>query len=156
MLEHEFQSAKAGSWPLSIVFADLDRFKLVNDTYGHPAGDAVLVATAQLIVAVMRDEDCVARYGGEEFVIVLPGTGADAARNVCERLLARLRATQHAVGGGMIRATASLGLATHCAMTPFTDVAQLIQAADRCVYAAKKAGRDRLVCFTPAAVAATA
>jgi diguanylate cyclase (GGDEF)-like protein len=146
VLEKEFQGAVAGGWPLSIVFADLDRFKDVNDTYGHPAGDEVLIGTARLFLEVLRDSDCVARYGGEEFVIVLPGLAADAARNVCERLLARLRACQHAVAGGTIRVTASLGVATHAANTPYARVSDLIEAADRCVYAAKKGGRDRLVC----------
>jgi diguanylate cyclase (GGDEF)-like protein len=149
VLAKEFQSSVAGGWPLSIVFADLDRFKLVNDTYGHPAGDTVLVETAKLILEVTRDTDCVARYGGEEFVIVLPGLGADAADRVCERLLARLRATQHVLVGALIRATASLGRATHSTSTPFASVADLIAAADRCVYAAKKSGRDRLVSFNP-------
>jgi diguanylate cyclase (GGDEF)-like protein len=146
VLEKEFQGAVAGGWPLSIVFADLDRFKDVNDTYGHPAGDEVLIGTARLFLEVLRDTECVARYGGEEFVIVLPGLAADAARSVCERLLARLRACPHAVAGGTIRVTASLGLATHAANTPYARVGDMIEAADRCVYAAKKGGRDRLVC----------
>lgn len=146
VLEREFQGAVAGGWPLSIVFADLDRFKDVNDTYGHPAGDEVLIGTARLFLEVLRDTDCVARYGGEEFVIVLPGLAADAARSVCERLLERLRACPHAVAGGTIRVTASLGIATHAANTPYARVSDLIEAADRCVYAAKKRGRDRLVC----------
>ena len=154
VLEKEFQGAVTGGWPLSIVFADLDRFKDVNDTYGHPAGDEVLIGTARLFLEVLRDTDCVARYGGEEFVIVLPGLAADAARSVCERLLARLRAWPHAVAGGTIHVTASLGLATHAANTPFTRVSDMIEAADRCVYAAKKGGRDRLVCSSLGAAAA--
>jgi diguanylate cyclase (GGDEF)-like protein len=147
VLAKEFQSATAGGWPLSVVFVDLDRFKLVNDTYGHPAGDAVLVGTAKLLLDVVRDTDCVARYGGEEFVIVFPGLDSALAEKVCERLLTRLREAQHAITTAVIRSTASLGLATHSAGTPFASVAQLIEAADRSVYAAKKGGRDRLVRF---------
>ncbi len=156
VLRREFDSAVAGGWPLSIVFVDLDRFKHVNDTYGHPTGDAVLTATAQLFVEVLRDSDCVARYGGEEFLIVLPGLATDPAVKVCERLLARVRNLQHPVPGGSIRVTASLGLATLTMKARFARVADLIEAADRCVYAAKKAGRDRLVCFNQTAIAASA
>ena len=151
LLRKEFESSAAGGWPLSIVFADLDRFKRVNDTYGHPTGDSVLVETAQLFLAAVRDSDYVARYGGEEFVIVLPGLGVEGATIVCERVLSALRSARHRVAGGSIRVTASLGLATHDAATPFHRVSDMIEAADRCVYAAKKAGRDRLVCHDPTA-----
>ena len=84
-----------GGWPLSIVFADLDRFKRVNDTYGHPTGDSVLVETARLFLAAVRDSDYVARYGGEEFVIVLPGLAIEGAKIVCERILTALRSARH-------------------------------------------------------------
>jgi diguanylate cyclase (GGDEF)-like protein len=132
---------------LSIVFADLDHFKRVNDTYGHPAGDAVLTATAKVILDVVRDTDFVARYGGEEFIILFPGLGAEGARKIAERLLARLRSVKHAVAGGTLVMTASLGLATLLPGAPFGSAAELLEAADRCVYAAKRRGRDRLVAF---------
>ena len=156
ILRREFDNAAAGGWPLSIVFADLDRFKLVNDTYGHPTGDSVLIESARLFLGAVRDSDFVARYGGEEFVIVLPGLAADGAKHVCERILARLRGSQHPVAGGTIRVTASLGLATHAPHAPFARVTDMIEAADRCVYAAKKAGRDRLVSCNPKAIPAAA
>ncbi len=143
--QKEFRSASAGRWPLSIVFVDLDRFKLINDTHGHAAGDVVLQSTARILVDVTRDSDIVARYGGEEFVILLPGTSSEAAQLVCQRLLARLRTAEHRIGAAQLRATASLGLATHGAGTTFPGVNELLQAADRCVYAAKQSGRDRLV-----------
>lgn len=154
VLGREFESSTAGRWPLSIVFADLDRFKQVNDTHGHPTGDSVLIETARLFLGAVRDTDYVARYGGEEFVIVLPGLAADAAKVVCERILTKLRAARHQVAGGTIRVTASLGLATHDNNSRFAAVSDLIEAADRCVYAAKKGGRDRLVSFNPTAAAA--
>jgi diguanylate cyclase (GGDEF)-like protein len=156
LLENEFQGATAGGWPLSIVFVDLDRFKHVNDTYGHPAGDMVLVATAKLILAAVRDTDCVARYGGEEFMIILPGIEMKDAQIVCVRLLKRLRSTRHALADGEVTVTASLGLATHSPSAPFPNVAQFIDAADRSVYAAKQAGRDRLICHDANAWAHTA
>ncbi len=145
VLEHEFVAASRGNWPLSIVFVDLDRFKLINDTYGHPAGDAVLTATAKVLLSAARQTDCVARYGGEEFVLVLPGLAQDDAEVVCERLLTSLRLARHRVADAMLRVTASLGLATHSVQSPFRSVAHLIEAADRAVYMAKKAGRDRMV-----------
>jgi diguanylate cyclase (GGDEF)-like protein len=155
VLDAEFRSAVAGGWPLSIVFADLDRFKQVNDTYGHPAGDAVLIATANIILDVVRDTDCVARYGGEEFIIILPGLGSDGAKKIGERLLARLRSAHHEVAGGTVIATASLGLATHHPATPFESAAKLLEAADRSVYAAKRQGRNRLVSYDPKELPAT-
>jgi diguanylate cyclase (GGDEF)-like protein len=147
VLANEFNSAVEGRWPLSVVFADLDRFKQVNDTYGHPAGDTVLIEIAKLILEVVRASDCVARYGGEEFLMILPGTGVEDAQKVCERLLKRLRATRHVFAAGTLNVTASLGLATLSPSTPFPSVFSLIEAADRSVYAAKRAGRDRLVCY---------
>jgi len=150
-LNREFGNAVAGRWPLSIVFADLDRFKQVNDTHGHPTGDSVLIETARLFMSALREGDYVARYGGEEFVIVLPGVGTDEAVAVCDRILMKLRDARHQVAGGSIRVTASLGLATMDASVGFKRASDLIEAADRCVYAAKRAGRDRLVCFNPTA-----
>jgi diguanylate cyclase (GGDEF)-like protein len=147
VLANEFNSAVEGRWPLSVVFADLDRFKQVNDTYGHPAGDTVLIEIAKLLLEVVRASDCVARYGGEEFLMILPGTGVEDAQKVCERLLKRLRATRHVFAAGTLNVTASLGLATLSPSTPFPSVFSLIEAADRSVYAAKRAGRDRLVCY---------
>ena len=152
-LQKEFQASISGGWPLSIVFADLDRFKQVNDTYGHRAGDTVLIATEKLILEVVRDTDVVARYGGEEFVIILPGLATKEAEAVCERLLKSLRNTRHAVAAGHLTVTASLGLATHSASTPFRSVAEIIEAADRSVYMAKKAGRDQLICHESRRVA---
>jgi diguanylate cyclase (GGDEF)-like protein len=145
MLRREFQAATTGSWPLSVVFVDLDRFNGINETYGHEAGDSVLVATAKSIASVARDTDCVARYGGEEFVIVLPGVGSPGAEIFCQRLIARLRSTLHPIRGTMVIVTASVGLATHTPKTPFQRASHLINAADRSVYVAKKSGRDRLV-----------
>ena len=156
LLRREFESSTKGGWPLSIVFVDLDRFKRVNDTYGHPTGDSVLVETARMFVDTVRDSDYVGRYGGEEFVIVLPGLASEGAQIVCERILVRLRGARHHVAGGSIRVTASLGLATHDPAAPFNQVSDMIEAADRCVYAAKKAGRDRLVCHDPTAPAQSA
>jgi diguanylate cyclase (GGDEF)-like protein len=155
VLDVEFRSALAGGWPLSVVFADLDRFKQVNDTYGHPAGDAVLIATADIILDAVRDTDCVARYGGEEFVIIFPGLGSEGAKKIGERILARLRSAHHEVTGGTVVATASLGLATHGPGAPFESAAKLLEAADRSVYAAKRQGRNRLVTYDPKDLPAT-
>jgi len=150
VLDSEFRSAVVGGWPLSIVFADLDNFKRVNDTYGHAAGDAVLPATANIIRDVVRETDCVARYGGEEFIIILPGLGADGTRKIAERLLEALRSFHHPVAGGTLIMTASLGIATQQPGEPFDTAAELLNAADRSVYAAKRRGRDRLVTFDAA------
>jgi diguanylate cyclase (GGDEF)-like protein len=143
----ELERAIAEGTPLSLIFADLDHFKQVNDTYGHPAGDAVLVTTANLLVGSVRATDCVARYGGEEFVIIIPGLDSTGAERIADRILLRMRTTRHEVNGGSIRQTASLGLATHHAGAPFTSVSRLLEAADHSGYVAKKSGRDRLVIY---------
>ena len=145
LLLQEFTNAQTSGWPLSVVFADLDAFKKVNDTYGHAVGDAVLAGAAKSIMAVLRDSDYVGRYGGEEFLILLPGVSEDSAGIVCERLLAGLRRTRHSYSAGHIHVTISLGLATHSEQTPFPNAKALTEAADRSLYSAKRGGRDRLV-----------
>ncbi len=155
-LAMEFDSARRNGWPMSIAFVDLDHFKDVNDTHGHQAGDRVLRATAQLLVQSVRETDIVGRYGGEEFVIIFPGLNQESAWHACDRVLEAIRRTTHDVGGCMITATASIGLATHTSQISFGGVSKLVHAADMAVYSAKHNGRNRVEAFRPTAPGPTA
>ncbi|MDX2457715.1 MAG: GGDEF domain-containing protein [Gammaproteobacteria bacterium] len=148
-IDSEFKMAKARDWPLAVMFVDLDHFKSVNDNYGHQVGDDVLRVAANLLCTGTRDTDIVARYGGEEFVIVLPGSGEQAANVVIERLLKIFREKRHPVqDGGEITVTASIGMAVMGEGTTFTSVTEMLGAADEAVYAAKARGRDCCVIYS--------
>ncbi len=137
-------SARAGQ-PLSVILCDIDHFKRINDSHGHGAGDAVLLAFSKLMRAVARDGvDSVVRYGGEEFLLVLPGTGLAAGAELAEWLRQRVAAmpVRDAAGGEAIYATASFGVAG-CAQGG-TPLHELIDAADKLMYTAKRNGRDRV------------
>ncbi len=150
VLAEEFEQAQRHRWPLSVVFTDLDHFKAVNDLHGHQAGDEVLAAAAQLLVSCTRGGDVIARYGGEEFVIVLPGSGAEGARVVCNRLVDAFARTHHTVGNGAsVVVTISVGLATHGENVEFEGVGELVRAADRALYTAKLAGRNQMAEYEP-------
>ena len=140
-LNAEFGRATRAQTPFSIVLLDVDKFKDYNDTFGHPAGDAVLKAVAQSLGGLARDTDMVARYGGEEFVIVMPNTGHADALAAAERLRQSIEALQ-----GLNRiVTASFGVAT---WTPFSErAAQLVEQADQALYASKRQGRNRVSHF---------
>jgi len=144
-LQTLFAQAQRADWPLSLLFADLDHFKQVNDAYGHQAGDEVLRTAAGLLRGHLREDDLVARYGGEEFVVLMPGTGFREAARVAERLVRAFREHAHAVGPQRFRVTVSIGVATRDPGHPFAQAQELLRAADRAVYAAKQQGRDRVV-----------
>jgi two-component system cell cycle response regulator len=137
--------AEAG--PVSLLVVDLDHFKRVNDTFGHLAGDAVLQESARRIGSVCRSTDIVARYGGEEFVVFLPDTDEREAIRLAERIRAVLREAPVLVPPGAISISASLGVATD----PGGDIDRLMDRADRALYRAKEAGRDRVASGTGAA-----
>lgn len=129
-----------------VMFVDLDHFKLVNDTYGHQAGDQVLQSTAHTLLDGTRDEDIVARYGGEEFVVIAPGHGDETARVVAERLVKMCREFTHKLAGGReITVTASIGVAVLNDECEFTSVEEMVEAADKALYAAKANGRNRYI-----------
>jgi diguanylate cyclase (GGDEF)-like protein len=134
-------TAEASARPLALALLDVDRFKQINDRFGHPAGDAVLVGLAQLLRENMRGGDVLARLGGEEFVIVLPDTPPQRAREVCERLRERVESRAWPECPGLGKVTASIGLA----LAPPHDAAELMRRADQALYAAKGGGRNRLV-----------
>lgn len=145
-LQREMESAVENGWPVALVFVDLDRFKAVNDRYGHLAGDGVLCRVADVLRSAVRKDDIVARYGGEEFVLMMPGCGEYAVRATCSRLLEALRGLRHDVGEAQeIVVTASMGVAVHNEGRHFHDVDDLIGAADAALYVAKTQGRDRCV-----------
>ncbi len=150
MLEQEYISAKTHAWPLALAFIDLDHFKTINDNYGHQAGDEVLKRAARILMDNARSSDIVTRYGGEEFVILLPGTGAEGASLLCNRILQAFREARHPVEeSNDIQVTASLGIAIHGEEKHFESPADLVRAADRAVYAAKLAGRDQCIFYNP-------
>jgi diguanylate cyclase (GGDEF)-like protein len=140
--EHLAQASRYGK-RLSIILCDIDHFKSVNDTYGHPAGDVVLRGVARTLVAEARNTDVVARYGGEEFAVVMPETDAAGALVIAERIRERVKALSFDTGQGALRVTLSLGVAA------FPDdgagKGELIERADACLYHAKRHGRDRSV-----------
>jgi two-component system, cell cycle response regulator len=144
LLATELSYAKRHRTQVALVLFDLDHFKLVNDTHGHPAGDAVLIAIAQSVRKVLRAEDILARYGGEEFAVVLRGIDLPGARSMAERLrvcIAELEVTHE---DKLLKITASLGCAALDDSTePKPEL--LIATADRRLYAAKRLGRNRVV-----------
>lgn len=136
-LREEFQRATRYHFPLSLVLLDVDRFKEFNDAFGHPAGDTVLQAVAEILQSAARTTDFVARYGGEEFAIILPNTDSDGAAMLGERF----RAAIETASWKERLITASVGIASLTLTTP--DPALLMGEADAALYASKKSGRNR-------------
>ena len=134
------------SEPLSCVMCDLDRFKSVNDEFGHHAGDAVLKQFATILKREAREIDRVGRYGGEEFIVLLPGTVLDAAVTFSERVRKAVEAHTFVFDGGTCRRTASFGVAgwPHPRVTHSDG---LMRAADDALYVAKETGRNRVIRF---------
>lgn len=144
-LVSEMERVRRYNAPLALLLLDLDHFKLVNDTYGHLAGDDVLFGVATLLQRAVRSVDTVARYGGEEFVIVLPETGKQGALSFAERIREKLATNRFAIAGGEeIHITGSIGVATYPAQG-LDSVEDLFRAADTALYRAKGGGRN-LVC----------
>ena len=141
----ELSYAKRHSTALSLLFIDADHFKRVNDTYGHPAGDAVLCALATLLARTMRVEDVVARYGGEEFVVVVRGVNAVGVLSVAERIRSEVEALSIEHQGRRIPITVSIGAATHSTERAVESAEGLLAIADAALYRAKGAGRNRVV-----------
>lgn len=137
------RARRSGDTPMACVMLDLDHFKKINDTYGHHAGDQVLVAAAAILAESRRPYDEVARFGGEEFVLLLPNTSADAARHVAERIRGLLAGTPVESDGHRIPMTASFGVAALPARE-ITCLNDLLKAADRALYVAKETGRNRV------------
>lgn len=138
-LRYESARSRRSGAPLALVLLDIDRFKSVNDVYGHQAGDEVLRTVAALLAEDARTTDIAARLGGEEFALLLSDTGDDGALAVAERLRIAIAGTR-VPGPG--RVTASFGVAS---LGLDGDPDELVRAADRALYAAKGAGRDRCV-----------
>jgi two-component system cell cycle response regulator len=129
----------------SLVIIDLDHFKGVNDTYGHPAGDAVLKRASEACIRALRTEDVFARFGGEEFAVVLRGIELKGATRLGDRLRAAVAAEVVEHEGKQIKITLSAGTASlACCHTPSAE--ELISIADRRLYAAKQQGRNRIAC----------
>ncbi len=145
-LELLFAQADRQGSPLSLIMLDIDHFKQFNDTFGHPAGDRVLRDVGSNLLAIVRGHDVVARYGGEEFVVLLPGTEADEAIDVAERI--RSAIADHPWPSRKV--TASLGVATSSIEVP--DAATLVDHADRALYHSKQSGRNRCSHFAQNAV----
>jgi len=127
---------------LSFLLLDVDHFKKVNDTYGHPAGDAVLKSVARLAQAAARDTDVVARYGGEEMALILPETDTAGARVIAERIRVACANAQHQTEQGGLKVTLSIGISTSTGDGKTPE--ELIEAADRALYRAKQGGRNRV------------
>ncbi|CAG1011056.1 Response regulator PleD [Phycisphaerales bacterium] len=129
--------------PLSVAILDIDHFKRVNDTKGHPVGDAVLAGVAKILRRELRQSDSACRYGGEEFVFIMPDTSASEALNLCERVRASIESAKHPGAEG-IAVTVSIGVAG-CAGACPNSAQDWLAAADRNLYAAKNAGRNRSI-----------
>ncbi|HUS33008.1 MAG TPA: diguanylate cyclase [Kofleriaceae bacterium] len=142
-LDAELKFAQRHKTALSLLLLDLDHFKNVNDTFGHLAGDAVLATVAAALSKAVRNEDVVARYGGEEMAIILRAISIEPAAHMAERMRKVVEATPVPVDGKDVRVTISIGVAEY-PTTQAKQIDELIEAADKALYRAKDAGRNRV------------
>ena len=145
-IDEMFSHAKRLTEPFSLVMCDLDKFKSVNDTYGHQAGDEVLKQLAAILKDEAREIDRVGRYGGEEFMLLLPGTVLDAAVTFAERVRKRIEGHTFTFAEGTLTRTSSFGVAgwPHPKIEQSDD---LVRTADDALYVAKETGRNKVVRF---------
>lgn len=140
----EFENSRKHRWPLGVIFVDLDFFKRINDTFGHDAGDEVLVQASRILLNCMRDTDIVARYGGEEFTILLPGINREGVEIACNRIINSFHNESIQLkNSNVIHVTVSAGAVVYHGETYYQDWSELIRAADKAVYHAKENGRDQ-------------
>jgi diguanylate cyclase (GGDEF)-like protein len=141
ILDRELLRAERDGQLVGLIMADVDHFKVINDTRGHAAGDAVLRIIASAMAAVVRPYDSVGRYGGEEFLIVVPSCGPSETWELAERVRSHVAGCSIVVGGSKVQVTLSLGIATSHAGS---DAENLLCTADTALYIAKNAGRNRV------------
>jgi diguanylate cyclase (GGDEF)-like protein len=141
-LEAACARAKARGLPIALLFIDLDHFKQINDTYGHPAGDACLRAIIDPIHAELRQSDVIGRYGGEEFVVILSSADAAAATPIAQRIVERVADVRVCGFGEPISVTCSIGIAASDTLGIWGE--PLLAYADAAVYVAKRSGRNQI------------
>ena len=141
-LENKYQQYRLINEPFSILLADLDNFKFINDRYGHDVGDDVLHAIGALLGEPLRGEDVVARWGGNEFMVLLPTANAEAAVNIAERLRSQAGKLTMEAQGDKLRTSLSVGVAS---IDKCTGIDDLISTAENGLYQAKHMGRDMVV-----------
>ncbi len=139
-LGQRFAEWRRNGTEFCLAMLDVDHFKRINDEHGHPAGDEVLKGLARVLAASVREMDVVGRLGGEEFAVLLPCTSLAEGQVVAERLRRSIEETRFALGDVVLPVTVSVGLAN---VRIVSDPAELVNQADRALYAAKKAGRNR-------------
>ena len=144
LTRRELQRARRQGSHTTILLIDLDHFKRVNDTWGHPAGDAVLRHVAALVNSSIRSTDLAGRLGGEEFILLLPATNSESARKIAEKIRQRLEITPAQWEDVRINITASIGLSTTSA-AEHRDFESLYNEADKALYLAKHRGRNRVM-----------
>jgi diguanylate cyclase len=145
-LAQSIAEAEAKNEPLSLLMADIDHFKTFNDRFGHLTGDQVLRLVAMSVKQSVKNSDIAARYGGEEFVIALPNAGLDTAILIADQIRRAVMTKElmkRSTGERLGRVTVSIGVA---ALRPSDSAPLLMERADRCLYAAKRGGRNRVVC----------
>lgn len=143
MLDREFKGTMRYQTPVSLIMMDLDNFKMINDRYGHQAGDAVIKEISAMLTKSLRDIDVPARYGGDELAIILPETGAEQAFFVAKRLKRLFEQNPIKYRGNSITVTASIGISS-CPNSSIKTVEDMISEADKALYDAKKCGRNRI------------
>ncbi|MDV7340926.1 GGDEF domain-containing protein [Terasakiella sp. A23] len=142
MIEKEWSRSQRNGSPFCVAMIDIDHFKKVNDTYGHPAGDQVLREIASIIDDNLRPYDEVFRYGGEEFLVLLPDTQLSKAVPVLTRVHEAINVLTIQTEEAQIKATSSIGIASSVSHNTYTDV---IEASDKLLYGAKEAGRNKIL-----------
>jgi diguanylate cyclase (GGDEF)-like protein len=132
--------------PFSLLMLDIDNFKRINDTYGHPVGDRVILAVVQQCKGLIRKDDFLARYGGEEFAIILPAAslrhGSKKARAICKAIAVMRYPLDSQAPHTILSFTVSIGVST---CRPGDTVASIVERADKALYEAKRLGKNRVV-----------
>ena len=152
VMDIELERAYRDGHPMTLILFDIDNFKKVNDTYGHPRGDTALKAISATLEKVIRPSDFAARYGGEEFALVMPKTGLQGEiAIIAERLRTTIENLSVNADGSIIRTTISIGVASYSPKEGRIDKAQIIAAADKALFTSKRMGKNRFTLADPIA-----